>query len=461
MTPLPAGAPDVLDALGGSDPGSPIRALRAEYPRAREAVQEYLGAVLGAPESGAFAHRDRVAIALFVSLLHGFPRAVKLYSEQLGRLAPDWVAPLRGASVSAQRRGPAGAFREPSLRRESRRLERWHPSAAVTMRLGARLSAGLAYAHALVFRPRESAPPALARLGAAGWGANEIVSLTHLVAYLTFQLRAAWGLRTLTTVTPGLAGPGTDDFCIPPNNRACTERRRGRAAAAGTAVPPPWSAESGVGVSCRTSSGDAEAPVVHEYSDLARPRGFTQEPLGWVPWLDPGAANDAADARQKAAVRSDPFQRLLARDPGALRARVSVEREAVAPAGGDGLGGVSRVERELAALTVARVNGSVFDAAHHAVVAGRAPGRAADVQSLLDSGALAPQPDPGWQAVTRVAVALTETPLALGGDHVLELKAAGVSVLGIVDIVHSVAYANGTNRLRLALGEPVLVRQGE
>jgi len=49
----------------------------------------------------------------------------------------------------------------------------------------------------LVFRPRDASPAALQALLDAGWAANDIVTLSQLVAFLSFQIRAVAGLRAL------------------------------------------------------------------------------------------------------------------------------------------------------------------------------------------------------------------------------------------------------------------------
>ena len=63
--------------------------------------------------------------------------------------------------------------------------------------LGARLAAALEHAHLLVFRPRDAAPAAMQALLAAGWSSTAIVTLSQLVAFLSFQVRTVAGLRTL------------------------------------------------------------------------------------------------------------------------------------------------------------------------------------------------------------------------------------------------------------------------
>ena len=63
--------------------------------------------------------------------------------------------------------------------------------------LGARLSAALEHAHFLVFHPRDACPQALEALRSAGWSTTDVVTLSQIVAFLTFQIRVAAGLRAL------------------------------------------------------------------------------------------------------------------------------------------------------------------------------------------------------------------------------------------------------------------------
>ncbi len=65
--------------------------------------------------------------------------------------------------------------------------------------------------------------------------------------------------------------------------------------------------------------------TVTTYPDLARPDAFTQQGLGWVPWLLPVAEDELTDVQRDALIEPArakmPYFRLLARDPEALRAR--------------------------------------------------------------------------------------------------------------------------------------------
>jgi uncharacterized protein YciW len=51
--------------------------------------------------------------------------------------------------------------------------------------------------HLLVFHPRDAAPRALQALLDADWSTTDIVTLSQIVAFLSFQIRVVTGLRTL------------------------------------------------------------------------------------------------------------------------------------------------------------------------------------------------------------------------------------------------------------------------
>jgi uncharacterized protein YciW len=68
--------------------------------------------------------------------------------------------------------------------------------------LGTRITAALAHVHMLVFHPRDASAAALQALLDAGWSNNGIVTLSQIVAFLSFQIRAAAGLRILSRSSP-------------------------------------------------------------------------------------------------------------------------------------------------------------------------------------------------------------------------------------------------------------------
>ncbi|MGN7251824.1 MULTISPECIES: alkylhydroperoxidase domain protein [unclassified Arthrobacter] len=192
---------------------------------------------------------------------------------------------------------------------------------------------------------------------------------------------------------------------------------------------------------------------VTTYPTLNRPEAFTQDELGWRPWLQaPDAA--ALTERQLAGLvdrgraGSDYF-RLLARDPDILGARTRTDKDIFY----NTKEGLPRGERELAAAATSRANGCVFCASVHARFASHHSDRHDDVQQLLDDGTSA---DLGsrWNAVVAAAAALAQTPPRLNEAHVRALQDEGLDVLDLADVIHGSAFFNWANRLMLSLGEP-------
>lgn len=194
--------------------------------------------------------------------------------------------------------------------------------------------------------------------------------------------------------------------------------------------------------------------IITEYDELARPEAFTQRGLGWVPWLAPVDEDALTDLQRDALIEparaAMPYFRLLARDPEALRARTLTDLDIFYNVSG----GLGRAERELAAAATSRRNGCVFCASVHAAAATRESGREADVQRLLDEGTGADLGDDTWNAVVEASVALADTPLDFGPDHIARLRAAGLGDAEIVDVIGGAAFFNWANRLMLSLGEP-------
>ncbi|MEE6287914.1 alkylhydroperoxidase domain protein [Georgenia sp. MJ173] len=193
--------------------------------------------------------------------------------------------------------------------------------------------------------------------------------------------------------------------------------------------------------------------VVHHYPDLHRPEAFTRGGIGWVPWLEPLAADELTPRHLDGLVEesriASPYFRLLARDPEVLGSRTRLDNDIFYNEDG----GLPRPEREIAAAAASRVNGCVFCAAIHARFATRLSKRGDDVDRLLDEGTAATI-DPRWDAIIAAAEALTATPVRFGPEHVEQLRDAGLGDPEIVDVINGAAFFNWANRLMLSLGEP-------
>lgn len=194
-----------------------------------------------------------------------------------------------------------------------------------------------------------------------------------------------------------------------------------------------------------------ESVVVHTGTD--QPIAFTQDELGWLPWLDPLAEADLTERHwaglvDRSRAKSDYF-RLLARDPEVLEARTKTDKDIFY----NTADGLPRAERELAAAATSRYNGCIYCASVHARFATVHSKRRDDVQRLLDEGVNA---DLGerWNAIVRVSVALAATPIAFNQQHVDELHRAGLDDADIVDVINCASFFNWANRLMLSLGEP-------
>jgi CMD domain protein len=201
---------DVIDLLAGISPGSPLHAVRDLRPQAWENAQASFEALLEPTDPGTFSWTERYAVAAFVAHLHGFPHAADFYADLLGDADESLVAVVRHVADDARTAGPVGVYREPDLAAESVPVAPWTPAERERALLGGRLAAALTHAHLLVIRPRESSPADLRTLVAAGWGSDDVVSLSQLVAFLTFQLRAAWGLAVLAA-NPAPSADSADD----------------------------------------------------------------------------------------------------------------------------------------------------------------------------------------------------------------------------------------------------------
>jgi len=192
--------PDVIDHLAGIAPNSRLDTLRAQRPQARENAQKSYLALFEPAFPGGVSVAERYAIATFVAGLHRQPIVHDFYADGLTKLADRQLAEvvaaeiLRGATTGPYGRYPAGPLSE-----EDREGPEYQVFVTHADLLGPRLATALEHAHLLVFRPRDADEEALQRLIDAGWSTTDIVTISQLIAFLSFQIRVVAGLRALAS----------------------------------------------------------------------------------------------------------------------------------------------------------------------------------------------------------------------------------------------------------------------
>lgn len=192
---------DTIDELAGVQPDSFLAGLRARRPQSRRCSQQSHLALFDpvAPASTGFTRAERFAVATFVVALHRQPAQLRFHAEGLaGAGAPSgWAQTIAAEAACGAASGPYGRYPGGPLSVEDADGPAYRTSAEGRAVLGDRLAAALAHAHLLVFHPRDAGKEALQTLLDAGWSADDIVTLSQLVAFLAYQLRVVVGLRAL------------------------------------------------------------------------------------------------------------------------------------------------------------------------------------------------------------------------------------------------------------------------
>ncbi|UZD62941.1 alkylhydroperoxidase domain protein [Brevibacterium sp. JSBI002] len=443
---------DIINLLAGIAANDPLDGLRDHRAQAKENAQLSFEALLEPADPKGVSFRDRYAVAAFTAGLLGSARAEEFYRDLLRDEdeSVSWaVAELLDEATAADsvRRGPYGDFESQALAGENVPGPWFTAAEATAKRLGEKLTAGLEFAHLLVLHPRDSRPGHLALLLEAGWDEGGIVTLAQLVSFLNFQIRISTGLAALTDAATATADTQPHQM----------DRSEGESA------NETDDADDGPASVRVDEALQAVGDRVKTYPNLHRPKLFQQGGLGWVPWIAPVAEADLSDDQRDALIEAgrakNPYFRLLARDPAALKARTLTDFDIFFNTT-DGLG---RAERELAATAASRLNGCLFCASVHADRATEESGRRDGVQRLLDEG-IGTQSHLGdqvWDAVVDASVALTLTPQSFGVAHVEQLRAAGLGDGDIIDALSCAAFFNWANRLMLSLGEPEVLNAGK
>src|SRR5262245_17711518 len=191
--------PDVINTLVGIAPGSALDAIRARRPEARRQAQASYKALFEPAAPAGVSAAERFAVGSFVAGLHRESAIGAFYSERLA--ATGAPVALRDAVTTAiaeaRVQGPYGSYAPGPLSRENAPGPIYRVGSSVRQGLGARLAAAFEHVHLLVFHPRDAVSTALQRLLDAGWSTTDIVTLSQIVAFLSFQIRVIIGLRAL------------------------------------------------------------------------------------------------------------------------------------------------------------------------------------------------------------------------------------------------------------------------
>jgi CMD domain protein len=191
---------DVIDTLAGIAPGSHLDSVRrTRRPVAREHAQKSYESLFTRAEFGEFGPLERYAIAVFIAGLHGEDAIKTFYAEKLrSSAATDATRAALDAEIAAAKTsGPYGAFPKGPLSEEDTKGPIHRVAEAHREALGPRLAAALEHVHMLVFHPRDADAHSLQALLDAGWSTTEVVTLSQLVAFLSYQIRVVAGLKVL------------------------------------------------------------------------------------------------------------------------------------------------------------------------------------------------------------------------------------------------------------------------
>lgn len=189
---------DIIDRLVGVAPGSRIDELRRRRPETREQSQASYDALFAPLDDSEASIAERRLIAAFVTGLAADEATAAYYAAQARDVDPQRNAVVIAQAAVAATSGPYGHYAEIGLQHENTDGLRYRADDGVRGALGSRLTAAIEHAHLLVYRPRESDGAAIQSLLDAGWSTDGIVTLSQLIAFLSFQQRVISGLRVLS-----------------------------------------------------------------------------------------------------------------------------------------------------------------------------------------------------------------------------------------------------------------------
>jgi CMD domain protein len=191
---------DVINELAGIAPGSALDKARDNRLEARKHAQASYDALFALNDFGSFSKLERAAVAAFVAGLHGRSETRDFYSLKLEEAgaSPELRVAVGSEVINGHSSGPYGHYPRGPLTLEDKEGMTYGIGASERHVLGPRLSAAFAHVHMLVLHPRDAAPPSLQRLLDAGWSTTDIVTLSQLVSFLSFQIRVVAGLKAMS-----------------------------------------------------------------------------------------------------------------------------------------------------------------------------------------------------------------------------------------------------------------------
>jgi len=161
------GTGDAIDRLAGVTPGSAVAELRAQRADVVKYAQGSYEVLLEPDDLGGVSREERELIALRVGVSTPSTKLVEAHRARLRALGTD------RALIAAVEEFPRGGALTP------------------------RLEAILRHTDRLTKEPGVSTPDHIAELKAAGLTSRDIVTISQLIAFLSFQVRVVAALRLL------------------------------------------------------------------------------------------------------------------------------------------------------------------------------------------------------------------------------------------------------------------------
>lgn len=375
---------DIVDQLVGLTPGTQTFDVRHKRDKVAAATQGSYDALFD-PALPGLPLADRLLVALYATRITPSPLLAAHYRARAVE------AGVPAADIAVAESGKPADTADP------------------------RLAAILEFTRKLIEKPVEGDEAALKTLPAAGVSTPAVVTLSQLIAFLSYQTRLVAGLVAMKAAE----GLGAD-----------------AGAADATAVINPGNTEPGA---------------------VIKAHGFTNEVLEWKAWLDVVNVDTATPEQIAVLEESHPkakvsdYYLFLVHQPEILRQRSTAFNAIMyAP------GGLSRAERELGATVVSRVNGCVYCASVHAQRFEQLAKRN-DVIGQVFENPVTAGTTKREQAIGKFSIQITEAQADVNAASIQALKDVGLNDGEILDLLHSDAIFAWANRLMLNLGEPELV----